>query len=106
MLLIETVSGKVCGVGYLESDSLPAGHHFIDGPYTKNGQVVTNISEISVEIEEIKLNKIHEQRQQAYKEESDPLYLEWQYDQTPEKEQAWRDKVAEIKARYPQPTES
>ncbi|MGL1625330.1 hypothetical protein ACSTID_14685 [Vibrio parahaemolyticus] len=40
-------------------------------------------------------------RQAAYKAESDPLYMEWQYDSTSEKEQAWRDKVAEIKARYP-----
>lgn len=44
-------------------------------------------------------------RRVAYVAESDPLFLEWQYDQTPESEQAWRDKVAEIKARYPLPTE-
>lgn len=42
-------------------------------------------------------------RSAAYRRESDPLYLEWQYDQTPEAEQVWRDKVAEIKARYPLP---
>ena len=40
-------------------------------------------------------------RHQAYREEADPLYLEWQYDQLPEQEQAWRAKVAEIKQRYP-----
>ena len=40
-------------------------------------------------------------RQRAYEAESDPLFLEWQYDKTPEAEQAWRDKVAEIKLRYP-----
>lgn len=40
-------------------------------------------------------------RQLAYVAESDPLFLEWQYDLTPEAEQRWRDKVAEIKARYP-----
>ena len=40
-------------------------------------------------------------RQTAYKLESDPLYMEWQFDQTAESEQAWRDKVAEIKLRYP-----
>lgn len=40
-------------------------------------------------------------RQRAYVAESDPLFLEWQYDKTPEAEQTWRDKVAEIKARYP-----
>jgi len=104
MLLVETATGKVCGVG--DFGFLPAGHHFVDGPYTKNGQVVTNISEISVEIAEVELTKKQELRQKAYKDESDPLYLEWQYDQTPEKEQAWRDKVAEIKARYPLSAES
>ena len=40
-------------------------------------------------------------RQRAYVAESDPLFLEWQYDKTPEVEQVWRNKVAEIKARYP-----
>ncbi|HGF3775506.1 TPA: hypothetical protein ACF37B_004442 [Vibrio parahaemolyticus] len=52
------------------------------------------------------IEKNVERRQEAYRSESDPLYMEWQYDQTPEKEQAWRDKVAEIKARYPLPSES
>lgn len=46
-----------------------------------------------------------ENRRLAYAAESDPLYMEWQYDQTAEAEQAWRDKVAEIKARYPLPVE-
>jgi hypothetical protein len=45
------------------------------------------------------------QREAAYKTESDPLYMEWQYDGTAEAEQKWRDKVAEIKERYPLPTE-
>ena len=40
-------------------------------------------------------------RQRAYVVESDPLFLEWQYDKTAVAEQAWRDKVAEIKLRYP-----
>lgn len=44
-------------------------------------------------------------RRAAYAVESDPLYLEWQYDKTAESEQAWRDKVTEIKARYPLPGE-
>ncbi|ENJ1591168.1 hypothetical protein AB0539_004527 [Vibrio parahaemolyticus] len=52
------------------------------------------------------IEAVHVQRRAAYINESDPLFLEWQYDQTPEKEQAWRDKVAEIKARYPLPSES
>lgn len=40
-------------------------------------------------------------RQRAYVAESDPLFLGWQYDKTAAAEQAWRYKVAEIKARYP-----
>lgn len=42
-------------------------------------------------------------RRTLYMTEADPLFLEWQYDETPEKEKAWRDKVAEIKALYPLP---
>lgn len=52
------------------------------------------------------LADIQAARKQAYIDESDPLFLEWQYDQTPEKEKAWRDKVEEIKSRYPLPSES
>lgn len=49
---------------------------------------------------------VYGKRKAAYVSESDPLYMEWQYDQTQESEQVWRDKVAEIKLRYPLPTES
>lgn len=40
-------------------------------------------------------------RKTAYTYESDHLYMEWQFDETPASEQVWRDKVAEIKLRYP-----
>jgi len=40
-------------------------------------------------------------RKEAYAKESDHLFLEWQYDKTPESENFWRDKVAEIKLRFP-----
>lgn len=40
-------------------------------------------------------------REVAYRAESDPLFMEWKYDGTPEAEKVWRDKVAEIKERYP-----
>jgi hypothetical protein len=40
-------------------------------------------------------------RRAAYVSEADPLYLEWQYDGTVEKEKDWRAKVAEIKVRFP-----
>ena len=40
-------------------------------------------------------------RKRRYETESDPLYMEWQYDKTQESEQVWRDKVSEIKAQLP-----
>jgi hypothetical protein len=42
-------------------------------------------------------------RRSAYVSEADPMYLEWQFDGTSEKEKEWRAKVAEIKARFPLP---
>ncbi|HAV1337884.1 hypothetical protein HJ001_23130 [Vibrio parahaemolyticus] len=86
--------------------------------FEKNGTKYLDVSreylkEIGFDISEIdnifnnaELVEIKENRLSAYQNESDPLFLEWQYDNTPEKEQAWRDKVAEIKARYPLPSES
>ncbi|MBA1429582.1 hypothetical protein IFT37_02135 [Pseudomonas fluorescens] len=50
-----------------------------------------------------KLESVISARRTLYVTEADPLFLEWQYDETPEKEKAWRDKVAEIKALYPLP---
>ncbi|MYM61125.1 hypothetical protein GTG28_18000 [Vibrio sp. OCN044] len=47
--------------------------------------------------------EIIESRRNDYVVESDQIYMEWQFDKTAEKEQQWRDKVAEIKARYPLP---
>ncbi|EKO3679171.1 hypothetical protein M3905_000853 [Vibrio metschnikovii] len=50
-----------------------------------------------------------ELRQQAYKRESDPLYIEWQFElesKNPESDiykQAWMDKVSEIKVKFPIP---
>ena len=40
-------------------------------------------------------------RQGAYQAEADPLYFGWQRGENTE--QAWLDKVAEIRARYPYP---
>jgi hypothetical protein len=44
-------------------------------------------------------------RKEAYRIESDPLFMEWQFDQSSEKRQEWLDKVSEIKARYPKQLE-
>lgn len=49
------------------------------------------------------LERVIAARRTLYATDADPLFLEWQYDETPEKEKAWRDKVAEIKALYPLP---
>jgi hypothetical protein len=51
--------------------------------------------------EKFELNQNKNKRKLAYNSESDPLYMEWQFDQTAESEETWRNKVAEIKARYP-----
>ncbi len=50
-----------------------------------------------------RLEEVITARRTLYMTQADPLFLEWQYDETPEKEKAWRDKVAEIKALYPLP---
>lgn len=42
-------------------------------------------------------------REAAYRIESDPLFMEARYDDDPVKLQTWKNKVAEIKARYPLP---
>ncbi|MEL4399026.1 hypothetical protein AAEJ42_01940 [Shewanella algae] len=83
--------------------------------YIFNGKTCTDFSEEhmksigmgSEQIESVirqrdfEISQNHEKRKKAYREESDPLFLEWQYDGTPEAEKIWRDKVAEIKDRYP-----
>lgn len=42
-------------------------------------------------------------RQQAYRAESDGIYMKWQRGEATEQE--WLDKVDEIRARYPYPDE-
>ena len=50
---------------------------------------------------EYKLAVVHKQRQRAYREESDPLFFEYQQGEIDET--TWLEKIAEIKARYPLP---
>lgn len=100
MLLVEKETGSIIGVGNFKGEA-PSGSYYVDGPYAKNDEVVTNISQIEEEIALRILEGIYTKRIATYKTESDPLYMEWQFDQTPESEQAWRDKVEEIKLRYP-----
>lgn len=52
------------------------------------------------------IERIQQLRQSAYQAESDPLYMEWQYDQSDAKKQAWVTAVKAIKTRYPLPSET
>jgi hypothetical protein len=57
---------------------------------------------IMAELEaEVMLNGLKQARQVAYQAEADPLYFGWQRGENTE--QAWLDKVAEIRGRYPYP---
>jgi hypothetical protein len=47
------------------------------------------------------VEEVNNLRLQAYQKESDPLFFEFQRGESTE--QAWKDKVAEIQARYPFP---
>ncbi|MGL1407032.1 hypothetical protein ACSTIX_10640 [Vibrio parahaemolyticus] len=81
-------------------------HLYLNGEFTlkPNYEVIqSEKNELALKLD---VEKNRERRQSAYRSESDPLYMEWQYDQTAESEQIWRDKVAEIKARYPLPSEA
>jgi len=51
---------------------------------------------------QVEVKFVDEARRTAYQAESDPLFFQWQRGETTE--QAWKDKVAEIQARYPEPT--
>lgn len=88
---------------------LASGETLINVPADRSTLVALGLSEIRadelcVEAENsAKLDGVISARRTLYLTEADPLFLEWQYDETPEKEKAWRDKVAEIKALYPLP---
>jgi hypothetical protein len=45
---------------------------------------------------------VNAQRLTAYQNESDPIFFEWQRGENTE--QAWKDKIAEIQARFPFPS--
>lgn len=49
------------------------------------------------------IESIQKQRQEAYQAEADPIFFESHRDPMV-KEETWREKVEEIKARYPYPT--
>ena len=47
------------------------------------------------------IEQVERDRRNAYRNESDPLYLKWQRNEATEKD--WLDKIEEIKARFPKP---
>ena len=48
-----------------------------------------------------KIKEVETNRRNAYRNESDPLYLKWQRGEATE--QQWLDKIEEIKKRFPKP---
>ena len=50
---------------------------------------------------EAELQQVETNRRNAYRNESDPLYLKWQRGEATEQE--WLDKIEEIKERFPKP---
>jgi len=50
---------------------------------------------------EAQLVRVRKNRADAYREESDPIFLQWQRGDATEQE--WLDKIAEIKGRFPKP---
>ncbi|MEZ8758743.1 hypothetical protein AB6D89_09805 [Vibrio splendidus] len=60
---------------------------------------------LSAEQKKQHLEEVMDKRKAAYRKESDPLFMEWQFDGTSESESLWKSKVEEIKARYPLPVD-
>ena len=50
---------------------------------------------------EAQIERVRKNRAEAYREESDPIFLKWQRGEASEQE--WLDKIAEIKERFPKP---
>ncbi|KJY85637.1 hypothetical protein CWB89_13980 [Pseudoalteromonas piscicida] len=99
-ILIEKKSGVV-----FEADCYSDDLFMLFKASFENEEFKSQHGEPAVEvIDSYKVEKAIQERMSAYRTESDPLYMEWQYDQTPESKQIWMDKVVEIKARYPLPT--
>ena len=57
--------------------------------------------QVESENKESELRQVELNRRNAYRNESDPLYLKWQRGEATEQE--WMDKIAEIKDRFPRP---
>ena len=57
--------------------------------------------QVEQEAKEAELQRVENNRRNAYRNESDPLYLKWQRGEATE--QDWLDKIEEIKERFPKP---
>lgn len=57
--------------------------------------------QIEQEAKEAELQQVEANRRNAYRNESDPLFLKWQRGDATEQE--WLDKIEEIKERFPKP---
>ena len=88
---------KINGVNFV---NVPADPAILLEIGVSEAEVATMLNALAKEnvLEEALSNRLT-----AYKAESDPLFMESQFDSTAESHQKWQDKVAEIKARYPLP---
>ena len=57
--------------------------------------------QVEQESKESELEQVETNRRNAYRNESDPLFLKWQRGDATEQE--WLDKIEEIKERFPKP---
>ncbi|MEX0662118.1 MAG: hypothetical protein WEA58_03975 [Balneolaceae bacterium] len=57
--------------------------------------------QVEAENSEDELQAVKNNRRNAYRDESDPLFLKWKRNEATEQE--WLDKIQEIKERYPKP---
>lgn len=72
-------------------DKISVGYLFIDGAFTPPAAPIVDTEVFNAAQKEA--------RNVAYRDEADPLYFKWQAGESTESD--WRDKRAEIKARFP-----
>ena len=57
--------------------------------------------QVEQKAKEDELQRVENNRRNAYRNEADPLFLKWQRNEATEQE--WLDKIEEIKERFPKP---
>lgn len=78
---------------WIEIDLVPNFNYF--------GKIYDIETETFIEDVEFTNKVTLDNRKKAYKERSDSLFMEWQYEQTPQSEALWRSEVAKIKSEFP-----